>query len=60
MQYKFKETALDHKVSFRFDGWFRVRKNNMNQTSVLWLKNNRMMFDDGIYNSKTPILIFLN
>ena len=60
MEMQFNKSFLDHKVSFLFDGWFNTRKENMKCTGILWIQNDRMMFDDVIYNSKTPIMIFLN
>ena len=60
MEVKYENSFLDNKVSFRFDGWLQIRRDNLSTTRIIWLKNKRMMFDNGIYNSKTPIMIFLN
>ncbi|WP_157961144.1 hypothetical protein [Lutibacter citreus] len=54
----YEHSILDEKVNFRFDGWFKIRKNHLQETSIIWIKNDKMMFDDGIYNSKTPIMFF--
>lgn len=54
-------SKLHDKVSFRFDGWFNIRKNHLKETAILWLKNDRMMVEaDEINNSKTAILFFKN
>ena len=60
MEVKYTRSYLDEKVDFRFDGWLQVRRDNIKCTSVFWTINNKMMFDDGIYNSRTPIILFLN
>ena len=60
MEYKYQNSVLDHKIRFRFDGWLQTRRDNLECTHIAWIKNNRMMFDNGIYNSKTPIMVFLN
>jgi len=60
MENTYQKSYLNDGISFRFNGWLKLRKDNKDYTGIIWLKNKRMMFDDGIYNSKTPILIFLN
>ena len=60
MENKYEQSFIDSNVTFRFDGWLQVRRDNMQCTKVMYVKNKKMLFDDGIYNSKTAIIIFLN
>lgn len=48
-------------VKFLDHTWFATRQANSDVTSIIWLKNDRAIIDDwGMYNAKTPIMIFLN
>jgi hypothetical protein len=60
MEYRYQQSFLDDKIDFKFEGWLQVRRDHKQSTRIIRLKNKRMMFDNGIYNSRTPILIFLN
>jgi len=60
MEIKYIKSFIDSNVTFRFDGWLQVRRDNTQCTKIMYVKNNKMLFDDGIYNSKTAVIIFLN
>ena len=53
MEVKYIKSFIDSNVTFRFDGWLQVRRDNTQCTKIIYVNNKRMMFDDdGIYNSK--------
>lgn len=61
MTNKYEPAFLDSKISFRFNGWLQIRRDNIDCTHIAWVKNNKMHIDElSIYNSKTAILVFLN
>ena len=56
----YQNSVLEKDISFRYNGWFKDRKNHKNCTFLIWLKTKKMQYHDGFHNQITPILIFLN
>lgn len=58
---RYKPAYLEEDVTFRFDNWLQTRRDNMQCTNILWLRNKKMMVEpEGIYNGRVAIMIFNN
>lgn len=60
------DAYLDHNISFVDDlyngarNFVSLRRNNLKTTDIIWITCRLRVWHNELYNSKTPILIFLN